>query len=261
MSYPQRIVCLTEESVETLFALGQGHRIVGVSNYVERPVEATRLPKVSMFINSKFEKIDALKPDLVLGFSDIQSDIAKELIQRGHNVFIANHRRLEEILSYIQQLSGMIGVQQAGEKYVQSLKTLIEKFSTKRHTQNKRAPLVYFEEWDDPMISAIGWVSDLITQVGGEDIFREYAGGSLAKERFVTSEQVIERNPDIIFGCWCGKKVKIDKIKNRPGWENINAIKNNQIFELDPAIFLQPGPAPIVDGMKILNQLLDNCIY
>lgn len=253
MSYPQRIVCLTEESVETLFALGQGHRIVGVSNYVERPLEATKLPKVSMFINSKYDKIDALKPDLILGFSDIQSDIAKELIQRGHNVFIANHRRLDEILNYIQQLSGMIGVQSAGEKYVQHLKEIIEKFSTKRST----TPKVYFEEWDDPMISAIGWVSDLIHQVGGEDIFREHAGGSLAKDRFVTSAQVIERNPDIIFGCWCGKKVKIEKIKKRPGWEHITAVKNNQIFELDPAIFLQPGPAPIVDGLKVLDQYLN----
>lgn len=255
MSYPQRIVCLTEESVETLFSIGQGHRIVGVSNYVERPVEATTLPKVSMFINSQYDKIDELKPDLILGFSDIQSDIAKELIKRGHNVFISNHRRLNDILSYILQLSGMVGEQQAGLQLVEKLTSIIEDNSIKR----KVPPKVYFEEWDGPMISAIGWVSDLIQIVGGVDIFRNKSHGILAKDRFVTSEDVIQSNPDIIFGCWCGKKVKIDKIKSRPGWDQINAVKNNLVFELDPAIFLQPGPAPIKDGLNILNQYLDQC--
>ena len=252
MAFPSRIVCLTEESVETLFLLGEGHRIVGVSSYVVRPKEALELPKVSMFTSSSYEKIEALKPDLILGFSDIQSDIARDLIKKGFNVFISNHRSLEETLNYILLLSSMVGASDKGQGLVQSL--------SKKLKDSKgiiKKPLkVYFEEWDEPMISAIRWVSDLITHVGGVDIFRDQSKGSLANERFVTSDDVIRANPDIIFGCWCGKKVKIDLIKNRPGWENINAVKNNRVFELDPGIFLQPGPAPIVSGIDLLLDYL-----
>lgn len=253
MSYPQRIVCLTEESVEILYLIGAQDRIKGVSNYVERPEQAKSLPKVSMFIKGQYDKIDALKPDLVLGFSDIQQDIAKELVARGHNVFIANHRSVEEILSYTRILTSMIGMQNEGEKLINDLQDKIKTFTKKR----KHPPRVYFEEWDNPMISAIRWVSDIIEIAGGIDIFRDKSTGAMAKDRFVTSELVIEKNPDIIFGCWCGKKVRIEKIKNRSGWENINAVKNGHIYELDPAIFLQPGPAPILDGLKILSDFFD----
>lgn len=253
MLYPKRIVCLTEESVEILYAIGAQDLIVGVSNYVERPPEAKKLPQVSMFIKSQYDKIDELKPDLVLGFSDIQQDIAKELIARGHNVYIANHRSIEEILSYTQILCSMIGRQSLGEKLVQKLRDNIKNYTIKRADP----PKIYFEEWDEPMITAIRWVSDIIEICGGKDIFREKSTGSLARERFVTSEDVIERNPDIIFGCWCGKRVRIEKIKVRPGWDKVNAIKNNMVFELDPAIFLQPGPAPILDGLRILNEYFE----
>jgi iron complex transport system substrate-binding protein len=248
MKLPSRIVCLTEESVEVLFLIGEGYRIVGVSNYVVRPKEALSLPKVSMFTSSSYEKIEALNPDLILGFSDIQSDIARDLIKRGHNVFISNHRSLEETLNYIFLLSSMVGASDKGQELVGSLR---KKLADSKNIIN-RPIKVYFEEWDDPMISAIKWVSDLITHVGGIDIFRDKSNGSLAKDRFVTCEDVINANPDIIFGCWCGKKVKIDQIKSRSGWENINAVKNNNIFELDPAIFLQPGPAPIISGIDLL---------
>lgn len=251
--YPQRIVCLTEESVEILFAIGIGDRIKGVSNYVVRPTEAQSIAKVSMFVKGQYDKIDNLKPDLVLGFSDIQKDIAKELIGRGHNVFIANHRSVEEILSYVQVLSSMVGKQVDGELLVNQLRENIQKYTKVR----KNPPRVYFEEWDFPMISAIRWVSDIIEICGGINVFKEKSNASLAKDRFVTSEEVIEMNPDIIFGCWCGKKVKIQKIKERENWHNINAIKNGHVYELDPAIFLQPGPAPIIDGLRILNEYFD----
>ena len=240
--------------METLFLIGEGHRIVGVSNYVVRPKEALNIPRVSMFTSSSYDKIEALEPDLILGFSDIQSDIARDLIKRGHNVFISNHRSLDEILNYILLLSSMVGASKKGEELVVQLKGKLQK--TKRYL--KKETKVYFEEWDEPMISAIRWVSDLITHIGAVDIFREESSGSLAKERFVSSEQVIQANPDIIFGCWCGKKVKIDQIKSRDGWQNINAIKNGSIFELDPAIFLQPGPAPIISGIDELLKIFSS---
>ena len=229
---------MTEESVETLFLIGEGHRIVGVSNYVVRPKEALSLPKVSMFTSSSYEKIEALKPDLILGFSDIQSDIARDLIKRGHNVFISNHRSVEEILNYILLLSSMVGASKKGEELVAQLKGKLQKL----RVSLKKDIKVYFEEWDEPMISAIRWVSDLITHLGAVDIFREESFGSLAKERFVSREKVIRANPNIIFGCWCGKKVKINDIKNRVGFESIDAVKNDRVFELDPAIFYSQDP-------------------
>tara|TARA_B100000925_G_C22010442_1_gene476070 strand:+ start:3978 stop:4751 length:774 start_codon:yes stop_codon:yes gene_type:complete len=256
VKYPSRIVCLTEESVETLFLLGEGHRIVGVSNYVVRPPEALELPKVSMFTSSSYNKIEALNPDLILGFSDIQSDIAKDLIKRGHNVFISNHRSLNEILNYILLLSSMVDAKKKGEELIISLEKKLE------HTKGfiKKEIKVYFEEWDEPMISAIRWVSDLITHLGADDIFRTKSFGGLAKDRFVSSEKVIEENPDIIFGCWCGKKVRIDQIKNRAGWNKINAVKNDLVFELDPSVFLQPGPAPIISGLDLMSKALFKAI-
>ena len=251
--YPQRIICLTEESVETIFLLGQKHRIVGVSSYAVRPPEVKDIPKVSLFTSSQYEKIDELKPDLILGFSDIQKDIASDLIGRGHNVFISNHRSLDEIFFYIKVLSGMIGCQKEGEELVADLKQSLDKF--KKTFSNR--PKVYFEEWDEPMISGIEWVSDLIDWCGGTDIFKDRSKGKLAKERFVQPGEVIERDPDIIFGCWCGTKVKTENIKNRAGWDQISAVKNNRVFELDPSIFLQPGPAVIKDGPRVLSKFLE----
>ena len=251
--YPQRIICLTEESVETLFLLGQEHRIVGVSSYAVRPPEVKDIPKVSLFTSSQYDKIDELQPDLILGFSDIQKDIASDLIGRGYNVFISNHRSLAEIFNYIFVLSGMIGCQKEGEQLVTDLKQTLSKF--KKTCPNP--PRVYFEEWDEPMISGIEWVSDLIEWCGGTDVFRDRSKGKLAKERFVKPSEVVERDPSIIFGCWCGKKVKIDKIKNREGWGQISAVKNSRVFELDPSVFLQPGPAAIKDGARILSEFLE----
>lgn len=249
--YPQSIVCLTEESVETLALLGKLDLVKGVSVFVKRPEAALKIPKISFFTTSNLDKINDLKPDLILGFSDIQKDIARDLIGLGHNVFIANHRSLQGILNYIQLLSQMVGEAEQGKRLVDQLQQKIGAIEALGKTL-PRAPKIYFEEWDEPGISAIQWVSDLIQIAGGKDIFHKQAQGILAKDRFVNSEQVITANPDIIFGCWCGKKVNIESIKGRAGWDQIEAVRKNQVFELPPEIFLQPGPAPIIDGLDLL---------
>jgi iron complex transport system substrate-binding protein len=251
--FPKRIVCLTEESVETLFLLGEEKRIVGVSQFVVRPKEATKIKKVSSFIKANYDKILELKPDLVLGYSDIQKQIAHDLIEKGLNVFISNHRTIPEILNYIQVLGGMVGAQQKAQALVNELSTKIESYKSKKYTNR---PKVYFEEWDDPGISGIKWVSELIEIAGGDDIYKDQSSGILAKDRFVNHKDIILKNPDVILACWCGKKVQIDSIRQRNNWENINAVKNNKIFELDPAIFLQPGPAPLLEGIEIISKLL-----
>lgn len=251
IDYPSKIICLTEESVETLFLLEKQHLIKGVSAFVKRPSDAQNLPKVSLFTSSNYNKILAHEPDLIIGHSDIQKDIARDLIELGQNVFIANHRSIAEILNYIHMLSNLVGVREKGLELIARLKAQIFMAEEFAKTLHKR-PKIYFEEWDDPKISAIKWVSEILDICGGENIFKDREDGNLAKERFCTDAEVIERDPDIIFGCWCGKKVKIDKIKSRLGYENISAIKNDRIYELPPEVFLQPGPAPILDGIDML---------
>ena len=250
-NYPSKIICLTEESVETLYLLGEQHRIKGVSAFVKRPNEAQHLPKVSFFTSSNYPKILAHKPDLILGHSDIQKDIARDLIELGQNVFIANHRSIEGILNYIYMLGTLTS---AGEKLNLLMQRLEKKIQQARDFASalSKRPKVYFEEWDDPQISAIQWVSELIELCGGIDIHKEKSTGLLAKDRFVDQQAVIDKNPDIIFGCWCGKKVKIEQIMQREGFQDIAAVKNKRVVELPPEIFLQPGPAPILDGIDIL---------
>lgn len=249
--FPSNIICLTEESVETLFLLGKQDLIKGVSAFVKRPEAAQKLPKVSFFTSSNIKKIKEHDPDLVIGFSDIQKDIAKELIGEGLNVYIANHRSIDEILDYIMLLSRMVDAKQEGLMLVESLQAKIDNAKAFAASLKKR-PKVYFEEWDDPMISGIQWVSELIELCGGIDINKSLSSGKLAKERFVEPLTIIQSNPDLIIGCWCGKKVKIDQIKSRDGFDKIEAVKRNNVFELEPEIFLQPGPAPILDGIDIL---------
>lgn len=252
--YPENIICLTEESVETLFLIGKGGLIKGVSCFVKRPAAALALPKVSQFTNSNIDKIIKLNPDLVLGFSDIQKDIARDLIAKGINVWISNHRSIGEILNYILILTSMIGEQKAGEELCQKLIDKIRKVK-ELSKQLQFTPRVYFEEWDDPKISAIKWVSELIAVAGGVDIFIDKSNGSLAADRFVSDEEIIAKNPDVILGCWCGKKVNIKSIYERENYHKINAIRNNQVFEVEPEIFLQPGPAPILEGLDILYKI------
>lgn len=247
MSYTDRIICLTEESVETLYLLGKERSIVGVSEYVERPPEAMKLPKVTQFVRSNIDEIVRLNPTLVLGFSDIQKDIASQLIGRGLNVFVTNQRTLSEILSYIEMLGRLVGEAAKAMTLADTFRERIEGMRA-RASGLPRRPKVYFEEWDHPRLSGITWVSELIEICGGENIFSDRSG-PLARDREVTDELIIARKPDLIFGCWCGKPVKIEKISARQGYEVIPAVNRSRIWELPPAIFLQPGPALFLDGL------------
>ncbi|WP_127714445.1 ABC transporter substrate-binding protein [Halobacteriovorax sp. HLS] len=255
--FPKSIICMTEESVETLYALGREDLIVGVSVYVERPLEAKKKPTISAFTHANIKKITKMKPDLVLGFSDIQKDIARDLIGAGLNVFIANHRSIAEILSYIHMLGNLIGEQDKTAIYIDTLKAKIEKAQEIASTFTKR-PRVYIEEWDEPLICGIQWFSEIVEICGGEVVHMEMSRSTLAKDRILKQEDISTFNPDIILACWCGKKVDIDSILNREAIQSVAAIKNKNVFELDPAIFLQPGPAPIVDGIDILLDIFSN---
>ena len=251
MGYPSRIICLTEESVETLYLLGRSDLIVGVSKFVERPPEAKKHPVVSQFIRSDIDAILAQKPDLILGFSDLQKNIAQELIGLGQNVYVTNQRSIMEILNTIGVLGRIIGEEGKVRELVAEFQDKV--YLTRAQGQKlKKKPRVYFEEWDHPRLSAIKWVSELIDICGGENIFA-HKNGAMALDREVTDAEVVSFNPDIIIGCWCGKKVNLESFPGRPGYENIAAVKNKQIYEVDPAVFLQPGPALFVDG---LDQLL-----
>lgn len=252
--YPRRVVCLTEESVETMFALELNDRIIGVSAFVERPAEAKLLPTMSVFTHANLKKIAEAKPDLVLGFSDIQKDIARDLIGMGLNVWIANHRTLDETLDYIVALGSLFGKRKAAMDYAAELEERIED-ARERASRLKRKPRVYLEEWDAPMLTGISWFSEIVEVCGGVNIFSEKSKGSLAKEREVQSSDVVSANPEIILACWCGKKVEIESFAARSGWSEVEAVKNNRVYELDPAIFLQPGPAPIVAGIEILERI------
>jgi iron complex transport system substrate-binding protein len=242
-----RIICLTEETVETLYLLGREDLIAGISQYVERPPEAKKHPVVSQFIRSDIEKIISLKPDLVIGFSDLQKDIASELIGRGLNVLVTNQRSLKEILNNILLLGRLIGEEAKAQALVTKFEAKLSHFRKKSDAFCYR-PRVYFEEWDKPHYSCIQWVSELIEAAGGENIFKDRSG-AMARDREVTLSEIVARSPDIIFGCWCGKKVKVDSFAQREGHQQLKAIQKNFVWELSPAIFLQPGPALFVDGI------------
>lgn len=252
----KKIICLTEEVAEVLYLLKLDHLILAVSVYAKRPEEISLKPKVCHFINANFDEIDRLNPDLIIGYSDLQQDIAKHLIAKGKSVWISNHRSINEILIYIQALSNLVGAEVVGRDLVEKLKQKILN-TQKIVSQFRYRPRVYFEEWDGPYFSAIKWVSEIIELCGGDNVFKNKADGVLAKDRLVTDEEVIQANPEIIFCCWCGKKVNIPAVKKRKGWENIAALKNQLIIELPPEVMLQPGPAPILDGIDmILTQIL-----
>lgn len=252
-SYPERIVCLTEETTETLYALEEDHRIVGISGFTVRPAIARKeKPKVSAFTSAKIDKILALKPDLVLGFSDIQSEIAAALIKAGITVHVFNHRSVQEILQMIRVLGGMIGCEQKARDYSDLLAERLQPAS-----YDAPSPKVYFEEWDDPMISGIRWVSELVTLAGGEDCFESRGAQSLAKDRIIADPQiVIDAAPDIIIGSWCGKKFRSERVAERPGWADVPAVANGQMFEVKSAMILQPGPAALTDGLDALRAII-----
>ncbi len=248
MTYPRRIVCLTEETTETLYLLGEGDRVVGVSGYTVRPPEARQKPRVSAFLHARYEKIEALEPDLILAFSDLQADITTELVKRGHDVFTFNQRSVDEILRMIRMLAGMVGVQEKGEALAARLQQGLDDIRAQAATFPRR-PRVYFEEWDDPLISGIRWVEELIEIAGGEPVFPERRHASLAKDRIVTSDDVIAAAPDVILGSWCGKPLRPERIAARAGWDAIPAVRDGHIYEVKSALILQPGPAALTDGV------------
>jgi iron complex transport system substrate-binding protein len=247
---PRRVVCLTEESVETLYLLGLEDHIVGVSAYVKRPAAAMKKKRVTAFVKANVRAIVELKPDLVLGYSDIQKEIARDLVGHGLSVWIANHRRLEDILSYVQQLANLFQKQKEGARLVEKLLRAAEG-ARKRARRLLSRPRVYFEEWDEPQISAITWVSEMIELAGGRDIFENLRGEPLATGRIVSRDSVKALRPDIIFSCWCGKRMKRSSFDER--FAEVPAVKTGWVRELEPEIFLQPGPAPFLDGLRILS--------
>jgi len=251
---PERIVCLTEETTETLYLLGEERRIVGISGYTVRPPRARReKPRVSSFLNAKQEKILALKPDLVLGFSDLQADILRDLAKAGLNVMVFNQRSVDEILSMVQTLASLVGVPEKGAALVASLERNLAEIKARALP---RRPKVYFEEWDEPMISGIRWVSELIEIAGGEDVLADLSRSQGAAGRTHDGKRVIESKPDLILASWCGKKFRPEKVLARPGWEQIPALKNNQLFEIKSAEILQPGPAALTDGVRRIHDIL-----
>jgi len=254
-SFPARIVCLTEETTETLYLLGEGDRVVGVSGYTVRPPEARQKPRVSSFLHARYDRIEALKPDLVLAFSDLQAEITNELIRRGYPVFTFNQRTVEEILQMIRVLGGIVGCPGKGNALARELGSGLGRIRDSVAPRPDR-PRVYFEEWDDPLISGICWVDELVEIAGGDPVFPELRQGKLAKERIVTSEQVIAAAPDIIIGSWCGKPVRRDRIAARAGWDRIPAIQAGQIHEIKSAYILQPGPAALTEGVAQLLRIV-----
>jgi len=253
---PERIVCLTEETTETLYLLGEERRIVGISGYTVRPARARReKPRVSAFISADVPKILALEPDLVLAFSDLQADIVAELIREGVAVHAFNQRTVAEILAMIHTLGALVGAAARAEALVEELCVNLKRARV-RAAGTRHRPKVYFEEWDAPMISAIAWVSELIGIAGGIDIFAERAQGKSAKDRFVSADEIIERAPDIIIGSWCGKKFRSEYVAKRPGFDAVPAVRNGRLHEIKSALILQPGPAALTDGLAALEALM-----
>ncbi|MBP7370862.1 MAG: cobalamin-binding protein [Arenimonas sp.] len=254
---PKRIVCLTEEPTEVLYALGEQERIVGISGFTVRPAMARKQkPKVSAFTSAKIGEILALKPDFVIGFSDIQAEIASALIKQGIEVWISNHRSVDGILDYIQRLGALVGVASKANQYADTLRANLERIAQQSAKRVVR-PKVYFEEWDEPLISGIQWVAELVRLAGGDDIFPELAMHSLAKHRIMADgSEVIARNPDIIFGSWCGKKFRPEKVAAREGWHTISAVKHGDLFEIKSPIILQPGPAALTDGITAMAKII-----
>jgi iron complex transport system substrate-binding protein len=255
--YPERIVCLTEETTETLYLLGEERRIVGISGYTVRPPRARReKPRVSAFLSAKTDKILQLKPDLVLGFSDLQADISRDLVKAGLNVVIFNQRSVQEILDMILVLSSMVGAAGKGEALVSQLEANLL-FIQKKAEEFPSRPRVYFEEWDEPMISGIRWVSELVGIAGGEDVFSELSHSHGAAGRTIADPaEVVKRKPDVILGSWCGKKFRPEKVAARPGWDSIPAVRNSELHEIKSSEILQPGPAALTDGVRRISEIL-----
>lgn len=253
--FPNRIVCLTEETTETLYLLGEGDRVVGISGYTVRPPEARQKPKVSSFLHARYEKIESLQPDLILAFSDLQAEISNDLVKRGFPVFTFNQRSVDEILQMIRVLGGIVGVPERANTVAGDLARGLDDIR-RAATAFTRRPRVYFEEWDNPLISGIRWVDELIEIAGGSPVFPQLRDAKLATDRIVSHEQVIAAQPDIIIGSWCGKPVRKEKIAARPGWNQIPAVRDGDIFEVKSTYILQPGPASLTEGVRRVHAII-----
>lgn len=251
-------MCLTEETTETLYLLGEDWRIVGISGFTVRPPRARReKPRVSAFLSARTGRILELKPDLVLGFSDLQAGIAAELVRAGLEVHIFNHRSVADILRMIRTLGGMIGCEVRARALADELEAGLGQVRG-RAAALARRPRVYFEEWDDPLISGIGWVSELVTLAGGEDCFPELAREPLGRDRIIADPlEVPRRAPDIVLGSWCGKKFRPQKVAARPGWAEVPAVRAGYLREIKSSIILQPGPAALTDGVRAIQQVIE----
>jgi iron complex transport system substrate-binding protein len=257
--FPSRIVCLTEETTETLYLLGEGRRVVGVSGYTVRPSEARSKPRVSAFISARFDKIAALQPDLVLGFSDLQADIGAELVKRGFQVMVFNQRSVAEILQMIRVLGALVGAGGRANALASGLEKSLAQIRAAARRFPRR-PRVFFEEWNDPLISGIRWVEELVEIAGGEPIFPELRNAKLGKERIVEPDEVVRRNPEVILASWCGKPVRVEGIAERPGWADVAAVRGGHIHEIKSAYILQPGPASLTVGVQQMHDILTRVV-
>ncbi len=253
--YPRRIVCLTEETTETLYRIGAGDLVVGVSGFTVRPPEARRKPRISSFLDADHERIAALRPDLVIGFSDLQADIARELARRGIPVAILNQRSVAEILQTIRMTAALVGRAEAGERLAADLAQGIER-AFEDAARLPRRPRVFFEEWPDPLISGIRWVSELVEVAGGEDVCRETRASQGAQGRIQDPLEVARRDPEVVIASWCGKKASRERIRSRPGWHAVRAVAEDALYEVKSALILQPGPAALTDGLAQLARVI-----
>ena len=254
-AFPSRIVCLSDEASELLYLLGEQNRIVGVSGFSKRPPEVRTKPRVSTFRDANFEAIEKLDPDLIITYSDVQAGITTEAIHRGLPVLNFNQRSVSEIFEFIRLMARLVDQQQKGDQLISEYQAELEK-AAKATAAFVRRPRVYFEEWNEPLISGIQWVEELIEIAGGEPIFPEFSKARKAKDRIVQSEHVIERNPDVIIASWCGMKVDTKTICSRPGWDAIAAVRNGRIYEIPSSHILQPGPASVTEGIRELHRII-----
>ena len=252
--FPERIVCLTSETTEVVYAVGAGGRVVGVPGTAHRPPEARDKPKVGGFTTFRLDKILAFEPDLVLGFSDLQADVARDLVAAGVTVLVTNQRSFDEVLRTILLIGGALGCSAEARNLVEDMRDEVKQLREYSSVWPDR-PRVYFEEWFDPLIGGIRWVSDMIDIAGGRDVFPELRDRRAARERVVTPDDVVRRDPEIILASWCGKPVDIDAIASRPGWDTITAVKHGQIHELDGADVLSPGPS-LMTGLRRMHEIV-----
>jgi iron complex transport system substrate-binding protein len=255
MGWPRRVVCLTEETTETLYRIGAGELVVGVSGFTVRPPEARKKPKVSSFLDANFERILELKPDLVLGFSDLQAELGAELCRRGVQVHLFNQRSVEEIFDSILLTCAMVGRPDEGAKLAGELRKGLERVRESASALPRRVR-AFFEEWHEPLISGIRWCSELLELCGADDVCAESRTQRGAKGRIYAPEEVARRNPELVVGSWCGRKVKREKILARPGWSEVQAVKDGQLYEVKSALILQPGVAALTDGVAQLERIV-----